>query len=298
MWLLFLLIGLMALSAELLARGVEKLNMGLGQGMASGVVLGTLTSLPETIVVITALLEDKGDVALGSAIGGNIVLLTLGIGLVGLVYNFKWKDELRMGGDYSHELGVISLSTLFLAVVYVYGRLTPLTSLPLFALYGYYLLHRVRGRNESGKRVSPVSVLEILGGGILMLILSPLFVGQLEKLSLSLGTSDTYLAMILTPVVAELEEGVSALRLAMRSSEGGSSALLSYFGSKIQNITFLLGLVGLISIPVRGPYLLLTLISNVLGTLVILDGKLGKLESFLLSLSYFLLISFTVHYLP
>lgn len=289
MWFILLIIVLMVLSAELLARGVDSLNESVGQGMASGVVLGTLASLPETIVVITAVLEGKGGIALGSAIGGNVVLLTLGIGIVGIFYNLKWKERLTMRGDYTHELTVLFVSTLLLGIIYLYGYITPLTAIPLFFLYAYYLVQRVRNRVRSA-RINWRPLLEVVVGGAIMLVLSPLFVSQVEQLSASLGTSDTFLAMILIPVVTEVEEGVSALRLALYSKGGGSSAIVSYFGSKIQNVTLLLGIVGLLNVPTKGPFILITLISNLLGILVVLDGKLGKLESLGLSLSYFLLI--------
>ncbi|PSN91655.1 Na(+)/Ca(2+) exchanging, partial [Candidatus Marsarchaeota G1 archaeon OSP_B] len=105
-------LGALTVAAELIAKGTEELEGAIGQGMAGGVVLGFLTALPETIVVVVAVLNSAGDVALGSAIGGNVILFTLGIGLVGLVYVKKWKSPLKMVGDYSVEYNFLVLSTL------------------------------------------------------------------------------------------------------------------------------------------------------------------------------------------
>jgi len=67
------------LSAEILSRGIERLERFLGQGMTGGVILGFITSLPETIFVVIATLSGSYDVSLGSAVGGNIILFTIGI---------------------------------------------------------------------------------------------------------------------------------------------------------------------------------------------------------------------------
>jgi cation:H+ antiporter len=57
--------------------------------MSDGIVMGLLTALPETILVIIASISGHYDIALGSTIGGNVFLFTLGIGLVRIIYKLK-----------------------------------------------------------------------------------------------------------------------------------------------------------------------------------------------------------------
>ncbi|AWS00131.1 sodium:proton exchanger [Metallosphaera hakonensis] len=281
-------LSLMLISAELLSRGVEDLEGSVGQGIAGGVILGNLTALPETLIVVVAVLEHKGNIALGSAIGGNVVLFTLGLGLISIVYFSKWRKHLQMKGDYRHELYVIGIASLIIVGSIGLGNLNPGFSVLLFLLYLYYLLKRAKAGTKS--RLDLKSIIEVVVGGAVIVALAPLFVGLIEALSLSLGISQTWVSLAVTPVVAELEEGISAIRLAIRYQGGGSTAVVSYFGSKIQNVTILLGLVGLDFVNTRGPYILLALISNLIGIFVIRDGKLTVVEGIILSLLYFLFL--------
>ena len=57
--------------------------------MSDGIVIGLLTALPETILVITASISGHYDITLGSIIGDNVILFTLGIGLVRIIYKLK-----------------------------------------------------------------------------------------------------------------------------------------------------------------------------------------------------------------
>jgi len=51
--------------------------------------MGLLTALPETILVIVESISGHYDIALGSAISDNVILFTLGIGLVRIIYKLK-----------------------------------------------------------------------------------------------------------------------------------------------------------------------------------------------------------------
>ncbi|MCG3108117.1 hypothetical protein L3N51_00398 [Metallosphaera sp. J1] len=283
-----LVLFLMLLSAELLSRGVEDLERVMGQGLAGGVILGTLTALPETLIVLVAVLEHKGGIALGSAVGGNVVLFTLGLGLVAIAYHLKWGKSLTMKGDYKRELLVMTLASIILVVSLALGDLNPLFSAVLFSIYVYYVASRIR-RGTRGK-INVKSVMEVLVGGGIVVVLSPYFVNLISDIATYSGISQTWISLALTPVVAELEEGMSALRIALRYPAGGSTAVVSYFGSKIQNATFLLGLVGLDFVDVRGPFLLLALISNLIGIAIVRDGKLTFAEGLILSVLYFVML--------
>jgi len=57
--------------------------------MSYGIVMGLLTALPEIIFTIIASISCHYDITLGSTIGGNVILFTLGIGLVRIIYRLK-----------------------------------------------------------------------------------------------------------------------------------------------------------------------------------------------------------------
>jgi len=282
-------------ASESLARGTEELEKGLSQGIAGGLVLGFLTSLPETIFVIVAIIDKKYSVALGSAIGGNVVLFTFGIGLIGLAYFFKWKSKLRMKGDYKVENRFLILTTISMALIIVYGKLNIITAIPLFFIYIYYIFYRLNKReNREIDKINMKKALTYLSiGAIIIVTLSGFFVNYLYVTAKDFGISPAWLALVITPIASELEDKISALRLTFANSEGGSLAIVSFIGSKIENATVLLGLIGLFSsfnLNTTLPEIIAAFIANIIGLVTLLDGKLGAKESTFLMILYFFMI--------
>ena len=92
----------------------------LDQGISGGIVMSLLTALPGTIFVIIASISGHYDIALGSAIGGNVILFTLSIGLVGIIYKLKWGTNLIISEEYKVENTFLFLSTLAIILVLLY----------------------------------------------------------------------------------------------------------------------------------------------------------------------------------
>lgn len=282
-------------ASESLARGTEELGKGLSQGIAGGLVLGFLTSLPETVFVIVAIIDKKYSVALGSAIGGNVVLFTFGIGLIGIAYFFKWKSKLRMKGDYKVENRFLILTTISMALIIVYGKLNAITAIPLFFIYIYYIFYRLNKKEyrEIDKINIRKALIYLIIGAIIIVTLSGFFVNYLYITAKDFDISPAWLALVITPIASELEEKISALRLTFANSEGGSLAIVSFIGSKIENATVLLGLIGLFSnfnLNTTLPEMIAALIANIIGLITLLDGKLGAKESTFLMILYFFMI--------
>ncbi len=293
---------ILGLASEALARGAEELEKGLSQGIVGGLVLGLLTSLPETVFVVVALLNEKFSVALGSAIGGNVVLFTFGVGLVGLAYFWKWRTKLRMVGDYKVENRFLLLTTLSLAGVIAYGRLNMWDAIPLLLIYSGYVGYRLRAgekRSSEGEVNKRKAVLYLLLGAATIVALSDLFVNYLYDTAVVLGVPPVWLSLVLTPIASEMEEKVSAIRLATSHAEGGSLAIVSFIGSKIENATVLLALIGIFTdfdLHPALPEVISALIANVIGVVTLLDGKLGAKESVMLIVLYFAMIYFSFLY--
>ncbi|PSN87413.1 Na(+)/Ca(2+) exchanging [Candidatus Marsarchaeota G1 archaeon OSP_C] len=294
-------LGALTVAAELIAKGTEELEGAIGQGMAGGVVLGFLTALPETIVVVVAVLNSAGDVALGSAIGGNVILFTLGIGLVGLVYVKKWKSPLKMVGDYSVEYNFLVLSTLALVPLLFYGRLDVFSGIPLCAIYLGYVAYRLKkfSKSEQRKPIKKSSLLYLVLGAALLLSLSKFLVEDIESVSRALGVPSVWLALVVSPLAAELEEKISAIRLASMSFKGGSIAIVSFIGSKIENASLLLGLIGVLSfdyLPLHTALseLIAALVSNLIALFILFDGKMAGKESVFLIALYFVIVYLTL----
>jgi len=286
----------LAISAELISRGTEKLEKFMGQGMAGGIIMGLLTALPETIFVIVAVLRNEPYVALGSAIGGNVLLFTFGVGLLGLYFYLKWRKNLVIQEDYSVEHKFLIITTIALALVILYGRINLFTAIPLLAIYLYYASYRVRKFAKEDRDVDEKEVLKasiyLVFGTILLVIFSEPFVDQIVFLSQQIGVPAIWLALIITPLAGEIEETLSAIRLTHTSTEGGSLAIFSFVGSKIQNATVLLAIIGFfsdISVMPGITELIATVIANIVAIFILMDKKLGVKESLGLLLLYFLI---------
>ncbi|MDT7901751.1 MAG: sodium:calcium antiporter [Acidianus sp.] len=288
---------ILIIAAELLARGTENMERKLGQGIAGGVILGFLTALPETVITVYALLNREYEVAIGSAIGGNVILFTLGIGLVGLIYSFSWNRFLTMNYDYNVENNFLILNTIILAIIVFYGRFNILTAIVLSSIYIFYIFYRIKkGKDEKeNDKITNLSksVIELVIGAILILAFSDLFVKCIVAISKEFNLPVAWTSLLITPIAAELEEKISGIRLAMRNLNGGSLAIVSFVGSKIENSTLLLGLIGFFtsySFYNSLPELISAVIANVIGIGILLDGKVTKYESVILIALYFIII--------
>ncbi len=296
-------------AAELTSIGTDRIEPLMGQGMTGGVVLGLLGALPETIFVIIATLSMSYQIALGSALGGNIILFTLGIGIVGLVYSYKWKASVVMKEDYRVELYFLLASTAILAAVIMYGAIDRMSGAVLFMAYFVYLAYRYarahkrmafHAGTERGRRIYINGGTYLLAGAVIVVAISGMFVNAISELSGSVGVSALWLALFISPLAADLGENISAVRIAMRNRGGGSTAIVSFIGSKLQNNTMLLGIIGLLaaqSVFIGGARteLVAVIIVNLLTVAVMLRGKLTRSESVMLIIAYAAIIALTFY---
>ncbi|MEM4139360.1 MAG: hypothetical protein QW250_07495, partial [Sulfolobaceae archaeon] len=296
----------LAISAELISISAEKLSVKFGQGFTGGIIIGLVTALPETLFVIIAVLNNRDDVAIGSALGANVILFTFGIGMLGILYTIKWRKQAEISKEYKIEERYLLISNLALIIVYLVGFLNYLLSLAILIIYFSYVYERYKiyrsnifsGNEEKDKnvKVGLKYFLMLTLGSLLIILSSEIFVEGLARASSLLDISAGLIALIITPIASELEEKISSFRLVLRSPNNFTIALLSFIGSKIENMTLLIGLVGLLSnndfIPVRdySKEFISAIITTFIALYVLIDRKIRFLESFLLVLSYFIII--------
>ncbi len=292
-------------AAELVADGTDKIEPLMGQGMAGGVVLGLLGSLPETIFVIIAVLAGSPGVAIGSAIGGNIILFTLGLGAVAIAYNIKWREPLRMKEDYHVELYFLGASSVGIILLILYGSLNLWSGLLLSAPYVVYILYRYRKarrmmrrsvRDPAARKLLLRGLAMMSAGIVMVTVLSGYFVQAINQLAGALGIAAIWLALVISPIAADLDENISGYRLAVRSRGGGSTAIVSYMGSKLQNNTLLLGLIGIIAVsPVSTgkstPELLIVASINVLAIAFVVRRRFSYAMGVTMIVLYFVSVA-------
>jgi cation:H+ antiporter len=269
---------LIAVASELFTNAVEwaghLLHLGAG---ATGSLLAALgTALPETMVVIVALVggaTGSNQIATGAVLGSSFLLLTLGGALTGAaLLTRRGNRRLQVEpAQVRRDLGVF-LSAFGCAVA------STLLSRPervvvgilLLLLYAGYAraalgerggpgeapepLHFVRWR--SGPPPVVVVVVQLLAGAILLTVGSGLFVDAIHSAATSLGLNPLVLAVIAVPFATELPETLNSV-LWIRSGDDGlalgnvagaaafQACILGFLG--VTFTTWDLGAAGLIS---------------------------------------------------
>ncbi len=288
------------ISSELLAIGTEELERRLDKGMAGGVILGLMTAFPETVFVIFAMIDGFYQVAVGSAIGGNLILFTVGMGIVSLTYSLRYKvNTVGLEKDFSLEVRALAISIMVLTVVTLFGQLNLLTGVISLIPYVYYITSRYRAYTSSdhpseGNTLKGVGLL--LGGGIPLVFISDMFVNDIHDLATLLGFPPIIVSMILMPIAGELEEKISAIRLILGSPNNVTTAVMSFVGSKIENMSVLIGIIGIFSydgvnISADRPEFLAVIVVSMITTFLIRDRKLGRYEGISLIVLYFVMVS-------
>lgn len=241
---LLLLVGSAAviyLACEGFVNGVEWAGHRLCLGeTATGTILAAFgTALPESIVTLVATAFGHNDaqreLGVGAALGGPLVLATIGYGIVGLALIANRRRLGRPGANPAVEVDAKRLSRdqLWFLLLYIVkialGFLIfsqkPWLGFAFLAAYGVYVWSELRGGGQEEEeapeplKLRPRDPHPALGwalaqtGAALLVIYfaSRLFVSQLGHLAPVLGLSPQLTALLLSPIATELPETMNAL---------------------------------------------------------------------------------------
>jgi cation:H+ antiporter len=271
-------LALIAAASELFTNAVEWAGhlLHLGSGATGSLLAALGTALPETMVVVVALVggsSDSGQIAIGAVLGSSFLLLTLGGAITGAALLTRaGAHHLQVEPvQIRRDLGVF-LSAFGCAVA------STLLSRPervvigvlLLLLYAGYAratlgertadedapepLHFIRWR--AGPPPWTVVTAQLLTGAILLAVGSGLFVGAIHSAATSLGLSALLVAVVAVPFATELPECLNSV-LWVRSGDDGlaignvagaaafQACILGFVG--ISFTTWELGTAGLLS---------------------------------------------------
>jgi cation:H+ antiporter len=256
----FLLIaaGLAALvvGAEALVRGASKLALSFGiSPLVVGLTVVALgTSSPEIAVTADAVLDGKGDLALGNVVGSNIfnVLFILGVSAVItplLVAQQLIRQEVPIMIGTSLLLFVLALDRSI-------GRAEGLLLIVLLVAYVVFLIRQSRNanralRNEAASEVSrmtaggwddrlPVQLLLIAGGLGLLVLGADWFVDGATRIARSFGISELVIGLTIVAGGTSMPEVATSILAAVRGER--DIAVGNVVGSNIFNILGCLGI--------------------------------------------------------
>jgi cation:H+ antiporter len=260
--LLFLGLGLLcaAIGGELFVRGLIGIASWLRfpAALVGATVAAFATSSPELTVAINAAADDRPEIALGDALGSNIVNVGLVIGLLLLVGS--------AASDLSRRDALTALGlTVLLGVLIVDGELARTDGMVLLLTFAAWLSVNVdealRERGERppdegqsaddialetlGERRHRRSVVEAVLGLVFLVAAGRLLVVGAKGLGADLGLSTFVVGVVLVSLGTSLPELATAVASKVRGhAELGLGTAL---GSNVFNISFIVGVTTVLS---------------------------------------------------
>lgn len=259
----------LTISSFLLSYGAEHLSKKYGAKFVGRTLLSIATTLPEIAIVVYAVSDKFVATAIGSALGSNLLMMTLGLAIMLLIATTRLSKA---------PLKAVDVSTFCLDKIFL--LVTAIVSAVLFidgynfidgfiftAMFVSYLVMAViemrfeqRAIKNSGEKAGDNQIIQLhqktlsktfskemakallaftIGTTGIFLGAEP-FITSLSGFSLDVGVSVVVLAVIISPIAGEMPEKISMMLLARKGAAGASIAIANVLGSKILNNTLLL----------------------------------------------------------
>lgn len=270
-------LGELTLASWILSYGAEHLSEKFGAKFVGRVLLSIATTLPEIAIVIYAAAQGSFGIAIGSGLGSNLLMMTLGLAIMLIIATTRLsKAPLKQidVSTFKNDMIFLILAAIISFVLFLDGfnYFDGFIFLGLFAGYIILSLYEMRIENKdkiSNENISKNSnnnnnnkelIVEqnvsndtnddkkkfskAIGtfflGAIGILFGAEPFIHSLDGLSVEIGISAVVLAVIISPIAGEMPEKISMMILARKGAAGASIAIANVLGSKILNNTLLL----------------------------------------------------------
>ncbi len=259
----FLWLGVIVASSMMLSTGAERLAERFGGVFVGRTLLSVVTTLPEIVVVWLSASAGFIGVSLGSAIGSNIMMISIGLAIMVLVATTRLSKrptlQISVEGYWMDMLYLVA-TALASVILFVDGyQLADGVAFTAFYLLYIYLafkerVHERKPLKHTLTRSEPLkaSILFILGGLGLLIGAEPFVEGIKEGARLA-GLPEAALALVLSPLAGEMPEKLSVIMLARSGEEGARISIGNVLGSKILNNTLLLAVMILAASMAHGP---------------------------------------------
>lgn len=240
----------LVLSSNLLVRSLTRLSrlIRLSEFAISFILVAFATSLPELMVAISSAAKGSSSLALGLAIGSNIVDLSLILGITIVV-----------AGKIGVKTILEKMDTVYMTVIAVLvlllcgdGEVSRADGMILLLGYGLYLWNLFHGRrfsSQSGTRMqakkSLLQLMLFLFSIVGLLISAETLVHSTGQLAVSLNVPLVLIGFILVAFGTSLPELAFELRAIRRNHK--SLALGDLIGSVVTNFALVIGISSIIS---------------------------------------------------
>jgi cation:H+ antiporter len=240
-------------------------HMGMPSLLIGMVIVGFGTSAPEMVVSAMAALDGKTDLALGNALGSNIVNTGLILGITALVAPIAVHSKIIR-----RELPLLFGIGLLSGLLFWGGSLTRAEALLLlagfFGLIGWTVFAALRGRGDALEAETEqelaahpmtlkAAMVWLAVGLVLLVVSSRVLVWGAVSVAEALGVSDLIIGLTIVALGTSLPE-LAASVMAARKGEH-DIAIGNVVGSNMFNLLAVVGIAGVIApMPTLAPELL------------------------------------------
>ena len=276
------------------------------------VALGT--SLPEFVVTLFAALSGSPDLAFGNVIGSNITNIGLIIGIAALLYPLTVKSTTLI-----YEFPFLLISSFLLLLLandsYIFGRATfsiggldGFLFVGMLGLFLWYVFSSAKNQKNgtlkmfkntyTHKNTLQRNLIFIVGGALLLVVGSRLFVQSASLLARLWGVSEGIIGLTIVSIGTSLPELFTSVVAAFKKE--GDIAIGNIVGSNIFNILLVLGTVSLIQPITINPDLLfkdgviMIVFSIAFIFFATVDKNIKRWEGGLLVLGYLVYMAYLV----
>ncbi|MCW4014961.1 MAG: sodium:calcium antiporter [Candidatus Bathyarchaeota archaeon] len=290
---------ILALSSHYTINAIEKLIAltGLSEMSAGFILLATLTSVPEIIVALFAVLDGEPGISIGDILGSNVFNIGAVLGILGLLGYLKTccTDMLL---DLTDILFLTSLIPLLLVIFSVSSPVVGILLLGTFVANTYFMAKKrtptveVNGNSQAVKKKGRMTkVIALLAIGLIGVIVSArLVVSSGIEIASILGAPAILLGAKVIAIGTSLPEFTTDLAAVRRGRV--HLAIGGIIGSNLTNLTLVLGLVLLTSpsvdITILTELLPFLLITTVIFWRFLTRGGISKFGGALLLATYLL----------
>lgn len=263
-------LGELLLSSWLLSEGAEHLSERWGGRFVGRTLLSIATTLPEIGIVVAAAKLGSFDAAIGSALGSNLFMMTLGLAVMLIIATTRLSKSPQKFIDvkeFKMDKILLVVTAVIGAVAFVngYDLADALLFSGLFGVYIYLAYREMKkekmqerlesqlhaGSAKSRRHFARSLVLFAAGTAGIFFGAEP-FIHSLQGMASEIGVSVVMLAIIVSPLAGEMPEKISMILLARKGSKGASIAVANVLGSKIVNNTLLLAVAIFAAVAYKG----------------------------------------------
>ena len=290
----------LAFSSHYTIKAIERIIKltGLSEMSAGFIILATLTSVPEIIVALFAVLQGEPGISVGDILGSNVFNIGAVLGVLGMLGYLKTCCT-NLLLDLTDILFITSLIPLLLVIFNVASPIVGVLLLGTFVANTYFMAKKrtpaveVNGDSEVAKKGGKAKVIALLIIGLVGVVVSArLAVSSGVEMATILGAPAILLGAKVVAIGTSLPEFTVDFAAVRRGRV--HLAIGDIIGSNLTNLTLVLGLVLLTSpsvdIAILTEILPFLLVTTVVFWRFLTRGGISKIGGVILFATYLLFL--------